>query len=307
MKVAELLTEAGEKKARYKISWEGYHGNPKPEIHGLDYFSDDLGFDKDDVNEIKSLSVGQKYVTGGPADSVTIVRMSDGPLKEAATQKTAAEAIEAGLTKSFEHKVSLSNAMQKALSGLIAKGKLKDLGECVFDVDTLGRANPKSSYFTADPKNPAHKLQLRELPHVKKMSVGKAKEGYSIWLFKHSTLPVIYVVSTDGESGTLIVDRLELANPVSEAVLKPKKESRQTQILNKMSDLAAKNFNIHHGIDDFRALFIGGDSKGMRKLADALDKVGFDDLADSYERNKLIWQKLGVSKSDFEYLVNLDD
>ena len=137
-------------------------------------------------------------------------------LSESATQTSAADAIEAGLSKSFEHKITLSSKLRTALDGLIAKGKLKDLGECVFDVHTLGYADPKPSYFDPDPKNPKDKIQLRELPHVKKLSVGKS-QGYSIWIFKHSTLPIVYVVSTDGESGTLNVDRLELATTVAEA------------------------------------------------------------------------------------------
>lgn len=82
MKVNELF-EAAEKKARYKISWKGYHNNPKPEIHGIDHFCDDNGFTKEDIADIKDLHVGEEWSDGGPFDSIKVVRLTDGILKEA--------------------------------------------------------------------------------------------------------------------------------------------------------------------------------------------------------------------------------
>ena len=100
---------------------------------------------------------------------------------------------------------------------------------------------------------------------------------------------------------------LKKQQKVDEAVLKdPKsKQSDIKNLLDKMSDNAAKNLNIHAGVDDFRALVVGGGSRGMHKLQQALVDAGYDDAGGSYEDNKLIWQKLGVSKADFEHLVEL--
>lgn len=94
---------------------------------------------------------------------------------------------------------------------------------------------------------------------------------------------------------------------VNEAVLKsPKdKQSAIKNLLDKMSDSAAKNLGIHASVDDFRALFVGGDSKGMRKLQQALVDAGYDEMGGSWEDNKLIFQKLGVTKADFDLLVEL--
>jgi hypothetical protein len=58
----------------FRISWKGYPGNPKPETHDLSYFDDDMGFDKGDRDAIDRLGVGEEHVTGGPRDSVRIVR-----------------------------------------------------------------------------------------------------------------------------------------------------------------------------------------------------------------------------------------
>jgi len=74
----EPLSEAAAKKISspsYKITWEGYPNNPKPETHGIEYFTDDLAFDNDDRNKIKDLGVGDKHVMAGPMDSVTVVRI----------------------------------------------------------------------------------------------------------------------------------------------------------------------------------------------------------------------------------------
>lgn len=88
-----------------------------------------------------------------------------------------------------------------------------------------------------------------------------------------------------------------------ETVLKTPEKSDEAKLLDKMSDSAAKNLNIHASVDDFRALFVGGDSKGMRKLLQALVDAGYDEMGGSYEDNKLIFSKLGLSKADFEFLV----
>ena len=40
-------------------------------------------------------------------------------------------------------------------------------------------------------------------------------------------------------------------------------------------------------------------------VCDGTGFLGYDDAGGSYEDNKLIWQKLGVSKADFEHLVEL--
>lgn len=58
----------------YEVTWEGYPGNPKPEQHDISYFTDDIGFRKTDIEAIKTLGVGEEYVTAGPMDSVTITR-----------------------------------------------------------------------------------------------------------------------------------------------------------------------------------------------------------------------------------------
>lgn len=72
----QVLAEAAAvKQAAYKISWKGYPNNPKPEVHGIAYFCDANGFDKDDIKAIKDLMPGEEHTTGGPTDSVTIVRL----------------------------------------------------------------------------------------------------------------------------------------------------------------------------------------------------------------------------------------
>jgi len=97
---------------------------------------------------------------------------------------------------------------------------------------------------------------------------------------------------------------LKKQQQVDEAVLKTPQKSDIGVILDKMSDNAAKNLNIHAGVDDFRALFVGGSSKGMLKLQQALVDAGYDELGGSYEDNKLIFSKLGLSKSDLYKLVD---
>jgi hypothetical protein len=44
------------KAAMYQVKWKGYPGKPKPETHDISYFSDDMGFDEDDIQEIKVMS-----------------------------------------------------------------------------------------------------------------------------------------------------------------------------------------------------------------------------------------------------------
>lgn len=136
------------------------------------------------------------------------------PMAEAkAIPQTAAQALAKGLTAAFGHEITLSAAMVKALEGLVAKGKVKDLGECVFDHDTMGKSKaPETSYFDIDMKDPQQKLQARELVNVTKLASGKTKEGMYVYLFKHKTLPVIYTVESDGHSGSWGVSRLELAD-----------------------------------------------------------------------------------------------
>lgn len=136
----------------------------------------------------------------------------DTDLNEAkAVPQDAASVLAKGLTVAFGHEITLTAAMVKALAGLVAKGKVKDLGECVFDHDTMGKSKaPEPSYFDIDMKDPKQKLQAKELVNVTKLASGKTKEGMHVLLFKHKTLPVIYTVESDGESGTWGVSRLEL-------------------------------------------------------------------------------------------------
>lgn len=60
--------------ALYEISWQGYPNDPKPEIHGIEYFDTDMGFEKEEAADIAALSPGEQLTIGGPFDSVTVVR-----------------------------------------------------------------------------------------------------------------------------------------------------------------------------------------------------------------------------------------
>lgn len=137
-----------------------------------------------------------------------------GRLTEAAG-RTAADELAAALTKGFSHPVTLPPGLVAKLNGLHAKGQARDLGECVYDHDTLGTTTPEHSYFEVDPKDAKESLQFRELPGVAKWGRYTTKEGVIVHLFKHKTLPVLYTVDSDGESGVWTTLRLELDEPTA--------------------------------------------------------------------------------------------
>lgn len=64
---------------KFKVTWKGYPGNPKPETVDANWFDDDMGFDKNDVKEILNLGVGEEWTSGSPMgqDSVKVVRIKE--------------------------------------------------------------------------------------------------------------------------------------------------------------------------------------------------------------------------------------
>lgn len=80
MLIQELLklNEAQTEKVRcFKISWPEGYGKQKPKKVGMDWFSDDMGFKKSDIEEIADLGVGQEWTSGGPVDRVEVQRLKD--------------------------------------------------------------------------------------------------------------------------------------------------------------------------------------------------------------------------------------
>lgn len=55
--------------------------------------------------------------------------------------------------------------------------------------------------------------------------------------------------------------------------------------------------------NDVRALFIGGDSKGMSKLLDQMEAIGFDSGGAWEENAEFFKKKLRLSKEDYMVLV----
>jgi len=138
-------------------------------------------------------------------------------LAEGEVVDNAAIALAKGLSKIHGGSVTLPANIVLSLKGLKANGAVKDLGECVFDHDTLGkRTAPKESYFTPDHSDAHQKIQLKELPDVKKLASGRSKEGEYLYVFKHKTLPIVYVVSSDGESGMWGVSRFGVKEVTAE-------------------------------------------------------------------------------------------
>lgn len=89
-KIKKKVNEASEKLVpKFRISWSGYPGNPKPEVHDRDYFDDDMGFDEENQEEIDGLGVGEECSFGGPFDSVTIERLADGKPEKAKVAESA--------------------------------------------------------------------------------------------------------------------------------------------------------------------------------------------------------------------------
>ena len=60
----------------FRISWEGYPGNPEPEVHGFDWFTPGMGFDPEEVAAIDDLMIGEDHTMGGPFDTVTVERLT---------------------------------------------------------------------------------------------------------------------------------------------------------------------------------------------------------------------------------------
>lgn len=141
-------------------------------------------------------------------------------LHEAKKGTTAVAAFEKLLTSSFEMKIKLTDAMKKDLEGFVADGAAEDIGESIYTSDSIGSSKLKKAYFDAEKDNEGHMTQQKELRNVTKLSGGENADGIYLYLFRNKSMPVFYVVATDGYSGHFNVYRLkvkEAAAPVSEA------------------------------------------------------------------------------------------
>lgn len=60
--------------AQYEISWTGYPGDPAPQVVDYNYFRE-MGFEASDLVEIEALQIHEEFVSGGPFDSICVVRL----------------------------------------------------------------------------------------------------------------------------------------------------------------------------------------------------------------------------------------
>jgi hypothetical protein len=73
---ARIALYALEGKKVFRCHWdEGFVNGPATELHVYEYFRDNLGFERDDRAAIGDLNIYESYVTGGPIETLTIVRV----------------------------------------------------------------------------------------------------------------------------------------------------------------------------------------------------------------------------------------
>ncbi len=56
----------------YILKWDSaLYDNAPDAIKNLDFFTEDLGYDEDDINQVRSLEIGQTAILDGGAHTVT--------------------------------------------------------------------------------------------------------------------------------------------------------------------------------------------------------------------------------------------